>query len=89
MNPVGALRLDLTLCNLRFFKTRALAQEFIAKGRVRINGEKVTKSSRLVRIGDKLVFVVNNHVHAIEILGLVDRRVGAPIAQTLYSVVDR
>ena len=44
-------RLDKWLWAARFFKTRALAAEEIAKGRVAVN-EQVAKASRELREGD-------------------------------------
>ncbi len=82
------LRLDLCLYNLRFCKTRALAQELIEKGRVRINGEKTHKSARKVHVGDCLVFPAHGEIFAIEILGLPPKRVGAAIAQTQFQSIE-
>ena len=47
------VRLDKWLWAARFFKTRSLAAEEIARGRVLVNGQ-VAKASREVRPGDTL-----------------------------------
>lgn len=77
-------RIDQCLYHLRFFHTRALAQSLIEKGRVRINGGRVYKSSRKVKIGDILVFAQGDQIRSIKILGLLDARASAPIAQSQY-----
>ncbi len=79
------LRLDLCLFNLRFCKTREQAQSLIEKGRVRVNGQRVSRSSRKVRAGDVLVFPAHRQIFSIEVLGLPGKRVGAAIAQMQYK----
>ncbi len=81
-------RLDLCLYHLRFCKTRSLAQELIEKNRVRVNGEKISKSSRKVREGDVLVFPAHNKIYSIKIMGIPSKRVGAAIAQNLYREIE-
>ena len=51
MNHLETLRIDKWLWCARFFKTRSVAADEIAKGRVTINGQ-VAKASREVRCGD-------------------------------------
>lgn len=80
-------RLDAWLWRARFFKTRALATALAAKGRVRINGERVKKASRQIRPGDILTFPQANDIRVIRVLGVADRRGPATEAQTLYEAV--
>lgn len=47
------LRIDKWLWAARFFKTRALAAETVAGGKVKANGERV-KVARAIRLGDAL-----------------------------------
>ena len=49
------VRLDKWLWAARFYKTRALAGEEIAKGRVSVNGQSV-KASREPHVGDLVAF---------------------------------
>lgn len=51
--PAATLRIDKWLWHARFFRSRALATEAVAKGRVELNGERV-KASRSVKPGDRL-----------------------------------
>jgi ribosome-associated heat shock protein Hsp15 len=52
----GAARLDRWLFAVRLFKSRSLAAEAAAGGKVHLNGERV-KPSREVRPGDTVTFV--------------------------------
>lgn len=51
--PTATLRIDKWLWHARFFRSRALATDAVAKGRVELNGERV-KASRSVKPGDRL-----------------------------------
>ena len=78
------LRLDKWLWAARFFKTRALAAEEIAKGRVQVNGV-VAKASRELKIGDELVLRHADHSRTVVVRGLSGVRGPAPVAQALYE----
>src|ERR1700719_4214577 len=52
----GAARVDRWLFAVRLFKSRSLAAEAVAGGRVHVNGERV-KAAREVRPGDQVSFV--------------------------------
>lgn len=79
-----ALRLDRWLWHARFFRTRALAADFAATGRLRINRRPVDKASALVRVGDVLTFARGEAVLVVEVLGLGERRGPAADARALY-----
>ena len=83
----GAQRLDAWLWRTRFFKTRAWATAIVSKGRVRINGERVKKASRLIRPGDILTFPQGNAIRVIRMLAPAERRGSAPEAQTHYEPI--
>ena len=77
------LRLDKWLWAARFFRTRAMAQEAIARGQVTVNGQR-PKPSREIALGDEL-FVQQAHVaRTVRVTGLSDRRGSAPAAECLY-----
>ncbi len=80
-------RLDAWLWRARFFKTRGLATAVVAKGRVRLNGERVAKASRQVRIGDVLTFSQGGDIRVVRVLDFADRRGPASEAQQLYETV--
>lgn len=77
-------RLDKWLWAARFYKTRSLASEEIAKGRVSVN-DQVAKASREVRLGDRLQFRQGPALRTVRVLGLSHVRGPAPVAQALYE----
>ncbi len=77
-------RLDKWLWAARFFKTRALAAEDIAKGRVSVN-EQVAKSSRELREGDVVELRQVGSHRTLMVRGLSRLRGPAPVAQALYE----
>ena len=52
-SPTDRMRLDKWLWAARFFKTRSLAADEIARGRVSVN-DQVAKASRELRSGDRV-----------------------------------
>ena len=85
MTEQDSLRVDKYLWFARFFKTRSLATKRANEGRIRINGNKIKKSSDTVRIGDILTFVQGNEIRVIRVLNLGTRRGPAQEAQSLYE----
>ena len=85
MTEQDSLRVDKYLWFARFFKTRSLATKRANGGRIRINGNKIKKSSDTVRIGDILTFAQGNEIRAIRVLNLGTRRGPAQEAQSLYE----
>lgn len=77
-------RVDLWLVAARFFKTRSLASEAIAAGRIQVNGDRA-KASRVVKPGDRLVVRRPPFEHELTILGIATRRGPASEAQKLYE----
>ena len=85
MTEQDSLRVDKYLWFARFFKTRSLATKRANGGRIRINGNKIKKSSDTLRIGDILTFVQGNEIRVIRVLNLGTRRGPAQEAQSLYE----
>ena len=85
MTEQDSLRVDKYLWFARFFKTRSLATKRANGGRIRINGNKIKKSSDTVRIGDILTFAQGNEIRVIRVLNLGTRRGTAQEAQSLYE----
>jgi len=78
------VRIDKWLWAARFFKTRSMAADAVERGRVRIGGEPV-KSARAVKLNDKIFIDNGSDRWEVTVLGISDKRGGAPIARTMYS----
>ncbi|MGR3838114.1 MAG: RNA-binding S4 domain-containing protein [Cognatishimia sp.] len=78
------LRIDKWLWQARFFKTRTLAAKVVTGGHLRVNGEKISKASYGISIGDVLTFPQAKRIRVARVQALGDRRGPAPEAQTLY-----
>lgn len=83
-----SLRIDRWLWHARFCKSRALAQDMAAKGRIRLNGSRVEKPSHPIRPGDVLTLPTARDVVVVRVLELGERRGPAREAQTLYEFVS-
>ena len=84
-DPRPTIRLDKWLWHARFFKSRSLAADIVATGKVRVDGTPVSKPSRAVGPGDVLTFVKARDTKVVRILACGERRGPAPEAQTLYE----
>jgi ribosome-associated heat shock protein Hsp15 len=78
------VRLDKWLWAARFFKTRALAAEAIAGGKVEVN-ESDVKRARPINIGDAVRIRLGPYEHEVVVKGLSDRRGPAAEASLLYE----
>lgn len=78
------LRIDKWLWAARFYKTRSLASEEIAKGRVQVDGQDV-KPSREIKAGDVVVIRQGPVIRTVTVLGISQQRGPASIAQQLYA----
>jgi ribosome-associated heat shock protein Hsp15 len=77
-------RLDKWLWAARFFKTRSLAADAIAGGRVRWNGQAV-KPAREIRPGDEIEVAAGELRWTVIVRGLNPQRRPAPEARLLYE----
>jgi ribosome-associated heat shock protein Hsp15 len=77
-------RLDKWLWAARFYKTRALAAEDIAKGRISVN-EQVAKASRELHEGDVVDLRQAGSSRTLVVKALSRLRGPAPTAQALYE----
>lgn len=77
-------RLDKWLWHVRFFKTRSLAAEAVAGGRVKLDGERV-KPAHAVRVGQMVAVTLGDRGIEVEVLALPVRRGPASQAQRCYA----
>lgn len=78
-----SIRIDKWLWAARFFKTRSLAADAVAGGKVEFNSER-SKPSRVVRIGDRLTIRRGPYEWTIIVTDISRLRGPAPQAQSLY-----
>ena len=81
------MRLDKWLWAARFFKTRSLAQQAVAGGRVQLNGAR-TKPAHEVKTGDTVDVRVEDWRWEVVVKGLSDRRGPAEEARKLYDETE-
>lgn len=85
MSAAG-VRIDKWLWAVRLFKTRSLAAEACRGGKVKVN-DAPAKAARDVRIGDLLDVQTVEFRRKVRVVGLVDKRVGAPaVAQFMEDL---
>jgi len=80
----SSVRLDKWLWAARFFKTRSVAREAVAGGKVHLNGNRA-KPGRSLNIGDELRIQRAEDEYTITIVDLTARRGPATVARTLYA----
>ncbi len=78
------VRLDKWLWAARLYKTRSLAADEVAKGRVTVNGQ-AAKAARELRPGDRIELRQGAVQRVLLVLGLSAIRGPAPVAQALYE----
>jgi len=78
------VRLDKWLWATRFYKTRALASEAVAGGKVQVNGDRA-KRARPVQPGDEVRIRQGPYEHHVVVRALSARRGPASAAAELYE----
>ena len=78
------VRLDKWLWAARFYKTRSLAVDEIAKGRVSVNGQPA-KPARALRVADRVELRREGVIREVVVRALSEMRGPAPVAQALYE----
>jgi ribosome-associated heat shock protein Hsp15 len=78
------VRLDKWLWAARFFKTRSLAADAIAGGKVQVNGERA-KRARPLQLGDEIRVRLGPYEHQVVVRALSGRRGPATAAAELYE----
>lgn len=78
------VRIDKWLWSVRVFKSRTIATDACKEGKVKFNGV-TAKSSQLIQVGDRLEVKKEGFTMHYKVLNLIEKRVGAPIAQACYE----
>lgn len=78
------VRIDKWLWAVRIFKSRTLSGDTVRQGKVRLNGT-IAKPSASTTVGDRITVQKNGFTLEYEVISLIDKRVGAPIAITCYA----
>lgn len=76
-----SVRIDKWLWAVRLYRTRSLATEACRGGHVEVGGTKV-KPAREIRIGETIVTRIGDVTRTTRVLGLIERRVGAPAVKS-------
>jgi len=82
--PLTKVRVDKWLWSVRLFKTRTLAKSAVESGKVLVEGQK-TKPSREISVGQNLRVKIGWDERDIIVDGLIEKRVGAPIAAEQFT----
>ena len=82
-NDSSAVRVDVWLWAARIFKTRSQSAEAVRAGHVKLN-DQATKPAAQVVPGDRLRVWKDHRYLEFEVTGTSKKRVGAPVARTLY-----
>jgi ribosome-associated heat shock protein Hsp15 len=83
----NSVRVDKWLWAARFFKTRSLATEAVAGGKVEVNGERA-KPAKSVKPGDEIRLRVPPYEHILIVRALAERRGPASVAHGLYEETE-
>ena len=78
------MRVDKWLWAARFYKTRSLAQQAIAAGRVKLNDARI-KPAHELKAGDARAIRVGDFEWQITVKALSDKRGPADVARQLYQ----
>ncbi|MBB5713430.1 RNA-binding S4 domain-containing protein [Sphingomonas aerophila] len=81
----ATMRLDRFLWFARLAKTRTVAQELAATGRLRCDGRLVEKAAAAIRVGNVLTFAAHGRVRTVRVDALPPRRGPAPEARACYT----
>ena len=91
-DAADTVRLDIWLWRARFYKTRSLSSEQIAKRGVRLSRHgqtrKIKKPGTNVMPGDIVTFGRSVHIRSVEIVDIGTRRGPASEAATLYRELE-
>lgn len=83
MAELDAARVDRWLWSIRLCTTRSEATDLCRGGHVRVNG-RPAKPATTVTVGDRVEARVHGRDRVVEVVRLIEKRVGAPVAVECY-----
>jgi ribosome-associated heat shock protein Hsp15 len=84
MSEIQKIRIDKWLWSVRMYKTRTLATEACAAGKVKMDGESL-KASYLLKTGQTVQINRQGEKTILKALKLIEKRVSAPLAAVCYE----
>jgi len=84
MAAVDSTRIDRWLWAVRVYKTRTDATHACTGGHVEVDGRTV-KPAHKVRVGDRVHARVGDRVRILDVVQLIDKRVGAAVAAECFE----
>jgi len=84
LEQLDSIRIDKWLWTARFFKTRSLASEAVAGGKIHIDKQRV-KPSKEIKIGAKLSIHKEGLEWLVTVTGIAKQRVSAKEAALLFE----
>jgi ribosome-associated heat shock protein Hsp15 len=83
---VESTRVDKWLWAVRGYKTRSVATDACHGGHVEVNGVDAKPATK-VKVGDTVTFRAGTHTRILEVVRVIEKRVGAAVAAECF--VDR
>ena len=87
MAELTKVRIDKWLWSIRIFKTRTLSTKSCDQGKVKID-DHTLKASYKIKIGDIVIVRTNPLKKTLKVLKLIEKRVGAEVAQACYEDIS-
>lgn len=84
MTELEKIRIDKWLWAVRLFKTRSLAADACAAGKIKMDGESL-KASYILKAGQTIQVQKEGIRMIIKVVKLLEKRVGAPLAVQCYE----
>lgn len=81
---VEGVRIDVWLWSVRLTPTRSVATDLCRSERVTVNGAKA-KAATAVKVGDRIEARIAKRERIVEVVQVINKRVGAPIAATCFN----
>jgi len=78
-------RIDKWLWHARVVRTRSAAAALAGSGHVRVNGQRINASSRVVKPGDVVTVALDRTVRVLKIVGFAERRGDSEAGRALYE----